>query len=387
MDFDLSPTQLAFRDEVRAFVRDRLPDDIRQRLRQGHPPSKQDTVTWQRILHERGWAAPHWPRAHGGAELGQLERLILMDELYRAPAPLPQVFNITMLGPVLMRFGTREQQQHFLPRLARLDLWFCQGFSEPGAGSDLASLRTSARREGDDYIVNGQKIWTTTAHWADWVFALVRTGGGTNKQDGISFLLIDLRSPGITIRPIRSLDGGHHLNEVFFDEVRVSVSQRVGDEGRGWACAKFLLGNERTGIANVGWCRERLDHARTLAGTRLADDAKLRADLAMLDAEVRALEVTNWRFLLSPSAQREQPAFASVLKLKGVELQQEMAALLARLMGPAGLERADEATGNPGSGPLAPRYFYSRAASIYGGTSEVQKDILAKGIVKLETAA
>ena len=391
MDFDLSPAQLAFRDEVRAFVRDRLPDDIRQRLRQGHPPGKQDTVTWQRILHERGWAAPHWPRAWGGAELGQLERLILMDELYRAPAPLPQVFNITMLGPVLMKFGTRAQQDHFLPRLARLDLWFCQGFSEPGAGSDLASLRTSAQREGDDYIVNGQKIWTTTAHWADWVFALVRTGGGTDmapkRQDGISFLLIDLKTPGITIRPIRSLDGGHHLNEVFFDEVRVPVANRVGDEGRGWACAKFLLGNERTGIANVGWCRERLDHARALAGPRLAEDPKLRAELAVLDAEVRALEITNWRFLLSLSAQQALPAFASVLKLKGVELQQEMAALLARLMGPAGLERADEATCSAGSGPLAPRYFYSRAASIYGGTSEVQKDILAKGIVQLEPAA
>jgi len=390
MDFDLNPAQLAFRDEVRAFVRERLPDDIRQRLLQGHPPRKQDTVTWQRILHERGWAAPHWPRTFGGAELGQLERLILMDELFRAPAPLPQVFNITMLGPVLMKFGTRAQQDHFLPRLARLDLWFCQGFSEPGAGSDLASLRTSARREGDDYIVNGQKIWTTTAHWADWVFALVRTGSADvapKRQDGISFLLIDLKTPGITIRPIRSLDGGHHLNEVFFDEVRVPVANRVGDEGRGWACAKFLLGNERTGIANVGWCRERLDHARTLAGARLADDPKLRAELAVLDAEVRALEVTNWRFLLSPSAQQGLPAFASVLKLKGVELQQEMAALLARLMGPAGLERADEASGNAGSGPLAPRYFYSRAASIYGGTSEVQKDILAKDIVQLEPAA
>ena len=393
MDFDLSPDQLAFRDEVRGFVRERLPADIQQRLRQGHPPRKQDTVTWQRILHERGWAAPHWPRQFGGAELGQLERLILMDELYRAPAPLPQVFNITMLGPVLMKFGTPEQQAHFLPKLARLDLWFCQGFSEPGSGSDLASLRTSARREGDDYLVNGQKIWTSTAHWADWVFALVRTGTGSKRQEGITFLLIDLKTPGITIRPIRSLDGGHHLNEVFFDEVRVPVAHRVGDEGRGWACAKFLLGNERTGIANVGWCRERLDHARELAGqltqggTRLIDDPRLRAELALLDAEVRALEVTNWRFLLSPSAQQAQPAFASVLKLKGVEMQQEMAALLARLMGPAGLERADDAACTPGSGPLTPRYFYSRAASIYGGTSEVQKDILAKGIVNTEAGA
>jgi len=367
------------------FIRDRLPLDIRERLRVGHPPRKQDTVTWQRILNERGWAAPHWPRQFGGAELGQMERLILLDEMYRAPAPLPQVFNVTMLGPVLMKFGTPEQCEYFLPKLANLDLWFCQGFSEPGSGSDLASLRTAARRDGDQYVVNGQKIWTTTAHLADWVFALVRTNAEGRKQEGISFLLIDLKSPGITIRPIYSIDGEHHLNEVFFDEVRVPVGNLVGQENRGWDCAKFLLGNERTGIANVGLCRERLDLAREMASrtcessARLLDDPKLRCEFAVLDAEIRALEVTNYRFLLTPSAQQALPAFASVLKLKGVELQQDVNALLARLAGPAGLERrgADDIL----HGPLTPRYFYSRAASIYGGTSEVQKDILAKAVV------
>jgi len=385
MDLELTPAQQAFRDDVRAFIAVRLPTEIRERLRAGHPPRKQDTVAWQRILNERGWAAPHWPRQYGGAELGQMERLILMDELYRAPAPLPQVFNITMLGPVLMKFGTPAQCDHFLPRLANLDLWFCQGFSEPGSGSDLASLRTAARRDGDHYVVNGQKIWTTTAHLADWVFALVRTNPEGRKQEGISFLLIDLKTPGITIRPIHSIDGEHHLNEVFFDEVRVPAGNLVGEENRGWDCAKFLLGNERTGIANVGLCRERLDHARELAGRiteggrRLLDDAKLRSEFALLDAEIRALEVTNYRFLLTPSAQQAQPAFASVLELKGVELQQDINALLGRLAGPAGLERraADDVV----HGPLTPRYFYSRAASIYGGTSEVQKDILAKAIV------
>lgn len=385
MNLDMTPEQHAFREEVRAFIRERLPTELRERLRAGHPPRKQDTVAWQRILNERGWAAPHWPRQFGGAELGQMERLILLDELYRAPAPLPQVFNITMLGPVLMKFGTPAQREYFLPRLASLDLWFCQGFSEPGSGSDLASLRTAARREGDEYIVSGQKIWTTTAHWADWVFALVRTNSEARKQEGISFLLIDLKSPGITIRPIHSIDGAHHLNEVFFDEVRVPVANLVGEENKGWDCAKFLLGNERTGIANVGLCRERLEHAREVAartcqgGVRLIDDPKLRAELAGLDAEIRALEVTNWRFLLTPSAQRELPAFASVLKLKGVELQQDINALLARLAGPQGLERRE--VEETEYGPLTPRYFYSRAASIYGGTSEVQKDILAKAIV------
>jgi pimeloyl-CoA dehydrogenase len=385
MDLDLTHEQRAFRDEVRAFIRARLPAEIRHRLRAGHPPRKQDTVTWQRILNERGWAAPHWPRQYGGADLGQMERLILLDEIFRAPAPLPQVFNVGMLGPVLLKFGTPAQLEHFMPKLANLDIWFCQGFSEPGSGSDLASLRTSARRDGDHYVVNGQKIWTTTAHVADWVFALVRTDGEARKQEGISFLLIDLKTPGITIRPIFSIDGEHHLNEVFFDEVRVPVANLVGQENRGWDCAKYLLVNERTGIANVGLCRERLDYARELAGKHmqagqpLIEDAKLRTEIATLEAEVRALEITNWRFLLTDSEQRRLPVFASVLKLKGVELQQEINALLARIVGPGGLERRP--AGDVVHGPLTPRYFYSRAASIYGGTSEVQKDIVAKAIV------
>jgi len=389
MNLEPTASQAAFRAEVRRFVKERLPTDIRERLRLGHPPRKQDTVAWQRILHEKGWAAPHWPREYGGAELGQAERLILLDEMFRAPAPLPQVFNVGMLGPVLLKFGTEAQKRHFLPKLANLDLWFCQGFSEPGSGSDLASLRTSARREGNDYIVNGQKIWTTTAHLADWVFALVRTDGEGRKQHGISFLLIDLRTPGITIRPITSIDGQHHLNEVFFDEVRVPAGNLVGDEGRGWDCAKYLLMNERTGIANVGLCRERLDYARELAGRLteagrpLLESPKLRAEIATLEAEVRALEVTNWRFLLSADTAQKNPGFASVLKLKGTELQQDIAQLLQRIAGPAAMERRPHDGEGAGhwAGPLAMRYFYSRAASIYGGTSEVQKDVLAKTIL------
>ena len=389
MDLKLTSGQEAFRDEVRSFVRSRLPAGIRERLRLGHPPRKQDTVTWQRILNERGWAAPHWPREYGGAELGPMERLILLDELYRAPAPLPQSFNVGMLGPVLLKFDSEAQKRFFLPKLANLDLWFCQGFSEPGSGSDLASLRTAARRDGEHYVVNGQKIWTTSAHLADWVFALVRTDTAAKKQQGISFLLIDLRSPGITIRPITSIDGQHHLNEVFFDDVKVPVGNLVGEEGRGWDCAKYLLVNERTGIANVGYCRERLGYARELAGrltqagAALDQDPRLRAEFAVLDAEIRALEITNWRFLLSPDTAQKTPAFASILKLKGVELQQEIAVLLQRLAGPAALERrAHDGEGAAHwAGPLAMRYFYTRAASIYGGTSEVQKDILAKTIV------
>jgi pimeloyl-CoA dehydrogenase len=315
-----------------------------------------------------------------------MERLILLDEIYRAPAPLPQVFNINMLGPVLLKFGTEGQRDHFLPKLANLDIWFCQGFSEPGSGSDLASLKTRAVRTGDHYVVNGQKIWTSTAHLADWVFALVRTDSEGRKQDGISFLLIDLKTPGITIRPIISIDGSHHLNEVFFEDVRVPVQNLVGEEGKGWNCAKYLLASERTGIANIGLCRERLDYARALlaaeqAGARdEADRQRLLGEIVLLEAEVRALEVTNWRYLLTPSEQNRLPAFASVLKLRGTTLQQEINALLAGLDGLGGLERRGPEA-DAGNGPLVSRYLYLRAATIYGGTSEVQRDILSKTIL------
>lgn len=389
MDLRLSADQQAFRAEVRSFIRERLPAGIREHLRRGHPPRYDDIRSWQRILNERGWAAPHWPKEYGGAGLGIAERLILLDEIYRAPAPLPLAFNVGMLGPVLLRFGTEEQKRFFLPKLANADLWFCQGFSEPGAGSDLASLRTSARRDGDRYVVNGQKIWTTTAHVADWQFVLARSDASTRKQEGISFLLVDMKTPGITVRPIVSIDGHHHLNEVFFDDVRVPVANLVGDEGRGWDVAKYLLANERTGIANVGLAWERLTYAReiasntTQAGMRLIDEAKLRAEMAVLEAEVRGLELTNWRFLLDPDVAKKNPGFASVLKLKGSELHQEISILLQKLAGPDGLRwRPDD--GEDGLHPvagLAPRYLYYRAATIYGGTSEVQKDILAKALV------
>ncbi len=390
MDLCLTKEQRAFRDEVRAFIAARLPADIRQRLRHGHPARKQDTVTWQRILHERRWAAPHWPKAYGGAGLGIAERLILLDEIYRAPAPLPQVLNINMLGPVLLRFGTDEQKRHFLPKLASLELWFCQGFSEPDSGSDLASLRTRAHREGDHYLVDGQKIWTSTAHTADWIFALVRTDPSARRQQGISLLLIDLKSPGISIRPIVSIDGAHHLNEVFFEKVQVPVQNRVGDEGAGWDCAKYILSSERTGIANVGLCRERLDYAREQAaatwhgGRRLLDDPALRGRLATIGAEIRALELTNWRFLLDESIASRNPGFASVLKLKGTELLQDITSLLARIAGPGGLERREPEQADSAllaSDCTTRRYFYYRAATIYGGSSEIQKNILAKAIL------
>jgi pimeloyl-CoA dehydrogenase len=391
MNLQLDAAQTAFRDDVRRFIDARLPPELRERVRKGLRPSREDVVAWQRTLHERGWAAPHWPREFGGADLGQMERLILSDEIQRAPAPMPLHFNLTMLAPVLLQFGTPEQKRDWLPRLARLDVWFCQGFSEPGAGSDLAALRTAARREGDHYVVNGQKIWTTYAHMADWIFALVRTDAdAARRQEGISFLLIDLKTPGVTVRPIRTIDNEHHLNEVFFDHVRVPVANRVGDENKGWDITKYLLGAERTGLAYVGASRERLDRAlelacRTRHGPGLAiDDPALQSEFAWLDAELRALEIANWRLLLSEEAQSENPAFASVLKLRGVELQQQIAALALRVIGPAGLAQAPAESFDGSLAEMAApatRYLFSRASTIYGGTTEIQKDVLAKALL------
>jgi pimeloyl-CoA dehydrogenase len=383
-----TPELEGFRAQVRAFIDERLGPDLRNRLRQGFPASKAELQQWQRTLHERGWAAPHWPKAYGGADLSTEQRLILLDELFRAPAPIPLGFNVTMLGPLILAYGTEQQKRFFLPKLASLELWFCQGFSEPGSGSDLASLRTSARREGDDFVINGQKIWTTGAHLADWIFCLVRTQKTERKQEGISFLLVDMRTPGITVRPIVSIDGEHHLNEVFFDDVRVPMTNLLGEEGRGWDCAKFLLANERTGIANVGLSRERLGHAISLAamlgesGNDVALQPWFLQEIAILDAEIRALEVTNWRLLVGDD--ERSAAFASVLKLKGCEMQQRVMVLLSKVAGPEGLEkrpsRGEES--KHWAAALDPRYFYSRAASIYGGATEIQKDILAKAVLE-----
>src|SRR5690242_10440134 len=265
MDLRFTAEELAFRDELREFLAANLPQDIRERMRLGHAPSKEDVVTWQRILNRRGWAAYSWPKEYGGPGWTPVQRMIFLEENQLAPAPEVSSFNITMLGPVLIQFGTEEQKQRFLPRAANIDDWWCQGFSEPGAGSDLASLKTSAKREGDHYIVNGQKTWTTLAQYADWIFCLVRTDPAAKKQSGISFLLIDMKTPGITVRPIVTIDGGREVNEVFFDDVKVPVENRVGQENKGWDYAKFLLGNERTGIARVGMSKERIRRLRELA--------------------------------------------------------------------------------------------------------------------------
>jgi alkylation response protein AidB-like acyl-CoA dehydrogenase len=399
MNLDFTAEDLAFREEVRRFLRAELPEDIRCKMfRQSHM-SKDDIVRWQRILNAKGWAVPHWAVEWGGTGWTAVQRYIFAEELLQWPAPEPLSFNVTMIGPVLIAFGSEQQKRSFLPKVANLDLWFCQGFSEPGSGSDLASLRTQARRDGDNYILNGQKIWTSTAHLADWMFALVRTSSSGKNQEGITFLLIDMKTPGLEVRPIRTIDGAHHTNEVFFTDVRVPVGNRVGEEGRGWDYAKFLLGNERAGIARIGLSKGRLRHAKTLAaqqrtqGGRLADSPAFREQSGRLEIELKALEITAMR-LLDAERHREKGKpnpMSSILKIKGAETQQRAAEILLKVTGPHFAPVKRDGNGPEAKVDLlndwvegkAATYFFSRAASIYGGSNEIQKNILAKAVLGL----
>src|SRR3984885_11039987 len=251
MDLRLTEDELAFRAEVRAFVRDNLPASIREKTVAGRKVSKDDYVRWTRILAAKGWGAPHWPQEWGGAGWSPVQLSIFLDETQRGNAPEPVAFGVSMVGPVIYTFGSKAQKQRFLPRIIDLSDWWCQGFSEPGAGSDLASLRTSARCDADGWVISGQKTWTTMAQYADWNFVLARTNTQAKKQEGISFFLVDMKTPGITVKPIETIDGGHEVNEVFLDDVRVPADALVGEENKGWDYAKFLLANERNGIARA----------------------------------------------------------------------------------------------------------------------------------------
>jgi alkylation response protein AidB-like acyl-CoA dehydrogenase len=401
MDLRFTPEETAFREEVRGFIRDNLPAETRERMRLGYPPRKQDTIAWMRILNAQGWAAFNWPKEYGGPGWTAIQRMIFLEENLSAPAPEMLSFNITMLGPVLIQFGTEAQKNHFLPRARNLDDWWCQGFSEPGAGSDLASLRTAAKRDGDHYVVNGQKIWTSTAHNADWCFCLVRTDpAAAKRQEGISFLLIDMKTPGIEVRPIISIDGSHHLNEVFFTDVKVPVANLVGEENKGWSVAKYLLGNERTGIARLGKSKERVRYAKEVArevrmnGKPLIEDRNFRARVAQLEVDMKALEITQLRVVSAQAkagGNRPDP-LSSVLKIKGTELLQSSSELVMDVGGPQAMPvwqqelaaLSNEPAIDPDWAPqMAPAYLMLRAASIYGGTNEIQKNILNKAVLGL----
>ena len=398
MDLRESPEDLAFRAEVREFVAKNLPAEIRERVRGFRRVPREDYVTWQRILHAQGWAAPGWPVQYGGTGWNARQRSIFDEECYVGGAPRQLPFGLSMLGPVLMKFGTPEQLARYLPRILDLQDWWCQGYSEPGAGSDLASLKTRAERRGDVYVVNGQKTWTTLAHYANMFFCLVRTNAEGKPQQGISFLLIDMKTPGLKVRPIKTLDQGADVNEVFLDNVEVPVENLVGEEHRGWAIAKYLLGHERTNIAGIGMCKRLLSRLKDLAtretkrGKPLIEDPRFREKVARLEIQVLSHEWSLMRVISLEQAGRDVSTEASMLKIRGSEIQMALGALLMECSGPNAVQYSPEwlEGGHGGEMPggaqlagLAAQYFDLRKVAIYGGTNEVQRNIIARSVVGL----
>ncbi|MDB5372030.1 MAG: pimeloyl-CoA dehydrogenase, large subunit [Belnapia sp.] len=400
MDLRFTDAEIAFRQEVRDFIARELPAETRDRMIAGRSPTKAQVVEWQRKLNARGWAAPEWPKEAGGPGWTLAQRYIFREELQQAPAPSPLGFNINMCGPVIIEFGTEEQKKRFLPRMLNLDDWWCQGFSEPGAGSDLASLKTRAVKDGDHWIINGQKTWTTLAQHADWIFVLARTDVAAKKQEGISFILVDMKTPGITVRPIITIEGGHEVNEVFFDDVKVPLENLVGQENRGWDCAKFLLGNERFGQARVGASRERIRRLKIIAqesmdgGQPLMEDPDFRRKVTEIEVELKALEMTVMRVIATETKRKDKkpdPA-TSVLKIKGTEIQQMCSELLMKAAGPYAWADGDpDEQGGSNDVDVAPDwafglagvYFNWRKQSIYGGSNEIQRNIMAKAFLGL----
>jgi alkylation response protein AidB-like acyl-CoA dehydrogenase len=385
MKLALTADEAAFRDELRSFYTTKIPEEIRDLMRQGSSLSKDQVVATQKILNEHGLAVPNWPVEWGGKDWTPTQHQIWSDEMQLACVPEPLNFNTKMVGPVIAEFGSQEIKERFLPPTANLDIWWCQGFSEPEAGSDLASLRTTAVRDGDSYVVNGQKTWTTLGQYADWIFCLVRTDPQAPKrQAGISFLLFDMKTPGITLRPIKTIDGGQEINELFFSDVRVPANQLVGQENQGWTYAKFLLGNERTGIAGVGRTKVRLAEVKKYAAeTGVLDDPLFAARLAEAENELLALELTQARVVSDSSDGTPNPA-SSVLKLRGSQLQQITTELLVEVAGPDALPADGQDISSPNwAQTSAPRYLNWRKASIYGGSSEVQRNIIASTILGL----
>ena len=402
MELVLNPEESAFQKEVRDFLRTSIPPEIKRKVDLGLKLVKDDYVVWQKILHERGWIAPSWPKEYGGPGWSPVQRYLYEEELAAASSPRLITFGLKMLGPVLVEFGTDDQKARYLPRILSSEDWWCQGFSEPGSGSDLASLSTRAVRDGDHYVVNGQKTWTTLAQYADWIFCLVRTSTEGKKQAGISFLLIDMKTPGVTVRPIKTLDGGQEINDVFLEDVRVPVDNLVGKENDGWTVAKFLLGHERFGIAGVARSKKQMERVREIAskemkrGRPLIEDARFREEMAQVEIDLTALEMTELHLLSEQAAGRKPGPESSILKLKGTQVQQAITELLLEAVGnraavfdPAILDDDWPGPGNDGpaipehAATVASHYFNWRKASIYGGSNEIQRTIIAKAILGL----
>ncbi|KXV03820.1 pimeloyl-CoA dehydrogenase large subunit [Caballeronia megalochromosomata] len=398
MNLSYSPADDAFRADVRAWLEASLPRALRDKVHHHKRLTRDDYASWHKLLAARGWSAVAWPKEYGGPGWDVTQRHIWDEECARAGAPMVLPFGVSMVAPVLMKHGSAAQKSRYLPRILDGSDWWCQGYSEPGSGSDLASLRTRAEWRGEHYIVNGQKTWTTLGQHADMMFCLVRTDPDAKKQEGISFLLIDMKTPGITVRPIITLDEDHEVNEVFFEDVEVSVENLVGEENRGWTYAKYLLGHERTGIARVGQSKRELLFLKRLAldrnkgGKPLLHDPLFAAKIAALEIELMALEVTVQRVVASEAVGKGPGPEASMLKIKGTEVQQALTELMVEAIGPQAAafdpaflegERAHSITGDDDAAPLAAYYFNFRKTSIYGGSNEIQKNIIAQMILGL----
>ena len=398
MDLDLSHEERAFREEVRDFLKNNLPTRISEKVRTGKRLTKQDMEEWHAVLNARGWLANHWPFEWGGTGWSAVQKLLFDTEASLAHGPRIIPFGLSMLGPVLIHYGTEEQKRRWLPRILDGTDWWCQGFSEPGAGSDLASLKTSAVRDGDHYIVNGQKTWTTLGQHANMIFCLVRTDPAAKKQEGISFLLIDMATPGVDVRPIVLLDGEPEVNEVFFTDVRVPVENLVGQENRGWDCAKYLLSYERTNIAGVGASIAAFSHLQHIAATHrrsgrvLRDHPLFAARLARLEIALENMKTTNLRILVAAKGHTTPLADSAMLKIRGTEIRQEITALTRRAVGPYAQPFVSEALdgdhdvepiGPDYAAPVASQYFNARKLSIFGGSNEVQREIIAKALLEL----
>ena len=398
MDLNFTPQEEAFRAEVQAFLKAKLPERIATKVKAGQRLTKADQDEWHAILNERGWLANHWPEAYGGPGWGAVEKFIFDTECALAGGPRIVPFGVNMLGPVLIKFGNEVQKKYWLPRILSGADWWCQGYSEPGAGSDLASVKTTAVRQGDHYIVNGQKTWTTQGQHANMIFCLVRTDREAKAQSGISFLLVDMKSPGVELRPIRTLDGDKEVNEVFFTDVKVPVENLVGEENKGWTYAKYLLTYERTGIAGVGFCIAALAKLKVVAakvmknGQPLDQDPLFAARMAQVEIDLENMKTTNLRVIAAVAGGGVPGAESSMLKIRGTEIRQEILSLIRRAVGPYALPfieeaqyegYAEEPVGPKEAATAAANYFNYRKLSIFGGSNEIQKNIISKMILGL----
>ncbi|HEX6703471.1 MAG TPA: acyl-CoA dehydrogenase family protein [Albitalea sp.] len=391
MDLNFTPEEQAFRAEIRAWVAENLPKDISHKVHNALRLTKDDSQRWTQILGKKGWHGWGWPKEFGGPGWNAIQRHLFEEECALAGAPRVAPFGPVMVAPVIMAFGSPEQQKKHLPGIMSGEVWWSQGYSEPGSGSDLASLKTRAEHKGDKYIVNGQKTWTTLGQYGDWIFCLVRTSNDGKPQTGISFLLIDMKSPGITVRPIITLDGEHEVNEVFFDNVEVPVENLVGEENKGWTYAKYLLAHERTNIADVNRGKRELERLKRIARAEgVYDDPRFRDQVALLEVDIVALEMMVLRVLSAEKSGKQSLDVAGLLKIRGSEIQQRYTELMMLAGGPFSIPFIHEAmeagwqgdyVGAAHVAPLAGTYFNYRKTTIYGGSNEVQRNIVSQTVL------